>query len=289
MEKIKKYLPVSLVTFFVLIAMIAGTLFDFKINNLLFVSRNVFGEIFEVIGKVPGYLILGISGIILFYSRRKDVKWMDILSGVGYGAISYLGFFMTFYSMMENLSLSVWLSCSVILGAVSFVLMLLLFRKVDCKKLAALALTAAITVILTVIAVAILKKIWGRIRYIDILKLDNVALYTPWYSIDPSRGGASFPSGHVSLASCIVLLPLLSEIYPRLQKKKYVLQLIAGMVVVIVAVSRMTFGMHFLTDVTVAFAIPFYLSMIVKKFVIRKNPLTELPDNRFTKLTMLER
>ena len=119
-------------------------------------------------------------------------------------------------------------------------------------------------IILQVIVINILKVIWLRPRMILISTNENYS-FLPWYkfgkylkdvSMDLFR---SFPSGHTSSATTILLIKHMSN-------SKYNNVLVA-IFIIIVAVSRLIIGAHFLTDVAFGALISFLLYKLVYKYV----------------------
>ncbi|WP_442895648.1 phosphatase PAP2 family protein [Bacillus sp. FJAT-53060] len=77
----------------------------------------------------------------------------------------------------------------------------------------------------------------------------------------------SFPSGHSMNASTIYpfIAYLLVEMIPWLKKRKIMVYLITGLFVIVIGISRMYIGVHYLTDVAGGFAIGLALFLICKK------------------------
>ncbi|PCK21113.1 phosphatase [Bacillus pumilus] len=77
----------------------------------------------------------------------------------------------------------------------------------------------------------------------------------------------SFPSGHSMNAATIYpfIAYLLVEMIPWLKKRQIMVYLITGLCVIVIGISRMYIGVHYLTDVASGFAIGLALFFICKK------------------------
>ncbi len=77
----------------------------------------------------------------------------------------------------------------------------------------------------------------------------------------------SFPSGHSMNAATIYpfIAYLLVEMIPWLKERQKIVYLITGVFVLMIGISRMYIGVHFLTDVAGGFAIGLALFLMCKK------------------------
>lgn len=101
-----------------------------------------------------------------------------------------------------------------------------------------------VKVLLAVLLVTtVCKVIWGRIRYRDMV---DVSQFSPWYVLF-NRIGSSFPSGHTS-SFVGSLLCLLGFPFPMIRKHHCLSCILAFALVVMMMISRMIMGAHFLSD-----------------------------------------
>ena len=111
-----------------------------------------------------------------------------------------------------------------------------------------------------VVVMQVMKNIWCRMRYRDMLKAGSEDGFTPWYKImfgreDMIEDGdyTSFPSGHTSSAAHIFLFAALCDIIPGWDRKGVRIGVNIGCTAftVVVAISRIVANAHFLSDVLV--------------------------------------
>lgn len=70
----------------------------------------------------------------------------------------------------------------------------------------------------------------------------------------------SFPSGHSQWAGTTLSLSLLAFVHPKWQEKEKTVFFVTLFYAVVVMISRLMQGAHFLSDVTVGFSCFFYFS-----------------------------
>ncbi|WP_239255307.1 phosphatase PAP2 family protein [Listeria ilorinensis] len=100
--------------------------------------------------------------------------------------------------------------------------------------------------ILLNMVINVIKPIWGRVRFRDLLS--DYSNFSPWYLIQGVAGAASFPSGHAANAiSAIGLALYVDPSKPGRVKKVFYFGVIWGLTV---AISRVFFGAHYLSDIT---------------------------------------
>ena len=109
-----------------------------------------------------------------------------------------------------------------------------------------IAILASLTVWFALEVNLTLKDLWGRYRPYE-LTIGNHE-FTNWLTINGVNGHKSFPSGHAMAATlCIVFSWFVSN-------NKHKIFFIGGIVYgVVIAISRVIMGAHFLSDVTFSF------------------------------------
>jgi hypothetical protein len=93
--------------------------------------------------------------------------------------------------------------------AISAILYLLIGKIPDDlrKKLflpAAYTLAASFCVMMTVCTI---KTLWGRVRLRELVDMNSLAEFTPWYHPKFFSGSHSFPSGHTAHATLLLMIP----------------------------------------------------------------------------------
>ena len=243
-----------LLTSFAILLVIA-TIFDHQISvalalpylkNGAYMSTNVFGLIFEVIGEMPLYLMLSIAGAILYCNCNdiKNNKLSILLKIVLFGACVFgcyygwnrIGKYLSqiFPDSLTFLQTAWYMQVvKVILAIIVQVLMTLLFVKHKdlSKKLLKFAIIILITALISEVIVHVIKPIIARERFratyvLQYNKFDHIG-FTPWYVSNMalkkellelpthlSTYYSSFPSGHTASAAMffpIMFLPLYIE------------------------------------------------------------------------------
>ena len=134
-----------------------------------------------------------------------------------------------------------------------------------------------------------IKPFIGRLRYraIYVLKENGLAEYAKYTSFITLNGKGtltpemealgltkdifkSFPSGHTTAGSVIMGLCFLPLAFRAENQKKYciIFSVVSILYIIVLAISRMVMGAHFLTDVTCGFGITF-TSYVVAYFLVR--------------------
>ena len=230
-------------------AMIVFAFYDLEISKFLYHPQSLFGAIVNSIGEWPNSLAMIFSGCVLFGGRNRWSthpvrEWLGALPVfVGVGILFLYTWHYTFRSWP-----SLWVSVLVIL--LGGILLLLLFGSGDpypYRRLRGIALTALLLSIFAILSVNIVKVIWGRVRFFDMLP--DCAAFTPWYLPQGFTGNASFPSGHTANACTSLILWLFADRanHPTVRKILYVIPVIW---IALVAVGRVIYGAHFASDVT---------------------------------------
>lgn len=99
--------------------------------------------------------------------------------------------------------------------------------------------------------IQIVKAIWNRTRFDDMLTLGNFEQFTPWFQ-PFAHGGNSFPSGHTASACGIFVFILLCDVFPRLQKYHFAICCGCWLYIGSMMVCRVIIGRHFFSDTLVA-------------------------------------
>lgn len=136
--------------------------------------------------------------------------------------------------------------------------------------------------VIQMLLINIIKVPWARPR-MRMIAVTEGAAFQPWWVIGSNMketltaiGVAaeefkSFPSGHTGCAASLIYIALLPTVCTKLKGKEN--QLFWGAVVFagIVAFSRIIMGAHFLTDVTVGFAVTCLVAYIGNAIIYRKH------------------
>lgn len=259
----KKYNVFYICLFIILF--IIGTFYDFQISCYLFNSSSFFGRLLASYGAFPAtFLIMVSSYVFLFNTKKIYLKLVGVILLVG-----------SFYYGITNgyeygLGINI-IQSAIISIFVYFIPSIFLYRYLNKNEenLLRLALTIVLVVFLQLLIVNIIKLIWLRPRMIFIMTENNIK-YLPWYvkgkyisniKLDLIK---SFPSAHTSNASCILLIFLINK------KHKIFNYLITILFILMVGLSRMIVGAHFLSDISFGALITFFVYNLVVKYTYKK-------------------
>ncbi|MEG0367511.1 MAG: phosphatase PAP2 family protein, partial [Coprobacillus sp.] len=81
----------------------------------------------------------------------------------------------------------------------------------------------------------------------------------------------SFPSGHSGNAACAMLLCVLPLLSAKLKGKENILFFIGLTFTIVVAISRIIMGAHFLTDVTVGIGLTLLIEAVLINIIFKHN------------------
>lgn len=259
----------------ILALLVTACFVDGAIARKIFVSKSGISFIFDAIGKMPAFGIGGISCIILLIcsGQKSDVSkvWLTILR-IAY-IVAGIGFFsLAFKDFMDMLTTGklVYIGC-LGLGMIVYVLMLLPMIKLrpqSVMKYKKWAFTSVVAVCFIAVTVMAIKLIWGRERFIDSMNTNNAIKL---WLIPQRLGGESMPSGHVAFAASALLLLPLCKINVKLGNCEYKLLFLIVLYIIVVAISRMIAGAHYLSDVGVSMALVLLISFISNRISFGKS------------------
>ncbi|MBP5648448.1 MAG: phosphatase PAP2 family protein [Clostridia bacterium] len=280
--------------------LIIGSLLDLQIEQALYSSGNFFGLFFGITGMLPAYLPLGwIAGLLVAVTLKKDYSLiikiiLYILSGgMGLAAVLLLGselISIDAFNIPDMLYVGILVSSVLVAGCAIFGY----FIGKKCENPNILAIIIIFAVMYLIIWVApgrILKSFFHRPRYRALLSgvsgLNIESGYVNWwerftsYDIFANSVSAdefkSFPSGHagagVLFAMFLAFLPYFTGKYSKIN---IWLQPVGILWALLVSLSRITVGAHYLSDVSVGMLIVAigYLAacfVVNKKFSVLSN------------------
>ncbi|MBN1803581.1 MAG: phosphatase PAP2 family protein [Candidatus Lokiarchaeota archaeon] len=214
--------------------------------------------------------MIAIATSILVSGHLKEIKKQKI----GFLVAVLIGTIFCFSGIfLDNLKMFI-AGCIIAIPPIIFAIFT--FNK-DWRKYFVIALIiGCLALFNTLILANTIKIIWGRVRFYDVLKLGDTA-FTPWYLPNgPSIEHTSFPSGHTTMA--FIFLPLLIIVKEADWKK--LLKISVSILIlawgIFIAITRVIYGAHYLSDVlfasgfTVLFSILLYKFLYLKKDIIEK-------------------
>ena len=261
----------------ILLALTAcGSIWDFEIANAIYLGQtpaeNLFGILFSYLGILPtfvGWSFLGASIFSLSKKQIGDTKKRRCLM-----AFALLLFLLSFFYFCNTLYLSnanafkVHFAVAYSIGiavicAAAYLGYRLSTRSADTHLLKKALFLAAVSLV-TLLIISSTKELLCRPRFRFVLAMDEADYFRSWWqsgrSIRASLGTdivtdefASFPSGHSAYSMfAIFLLPALADSVRGWGKHKPLLFALGFLWWAATALSRLTVGAHYLTDVTMA-------------------------------------
>ena len=265
----------KILLFFILLGIIGlliGSFYDIQINKLFYSRGNLYPETLKFLGEFPMIIIMTTSSLIyLKYSNFKINRLAYILMllfFICFPIVSAYGIPRYFNSEKILLSILIYIFY------ISSSLILLKFIKVEDKtKLIKFALFAAISIFTIFIIFEFMKNIWGRHRFFDMYQKGNFSTFTNWWILNGKPANdlfKSFPSGHTSAAASSLVLIYIPEIFNINKKLSKFLITFPILWSVLVGISRIFDGAHFLTDISMGYIIASSVIYILYKKLFDK-------------------
>lgn len=272
----------SILIAIVIVTMAIASKFDLEISKAIGNQSNFFGVLFQKIAEYPSYIVLPITSVIIFYNadRFSEKKYRVLFRILGV-VLSLGGWFIFSFNSEKLIEIPYILGFSIFAAIFYSGIGLWVGSLVDRQTMHKLLKWAVFAIIFLAVALAvmqIMKNIWCRMRYRDMLKEGNFDGFTPWYKINfgveklsEDYHYTSFPSGHTSSAAHMFLLIPLCKILPSWNKKwvKYTMYAVAITFTVLTAISRIVNCAHFLSDVVAGGSITYLVYIICEKLCFK--------------------
>ena len=303
----------------ILTLLIVGTFYDFQISKALvdlpeggYISNNVFGKFFEIIGEMPIYWITTFASAIIFHNFKRRGKGvanivlcvLSLIVSVGLAYYMSYKLFKYFSQHFDFIQLSGGIGDKIayaVLGVCYTALLFYLTRKLPSSFLNKMLIWAFIvwlTTLFSQVGTNLLKALAGRPRYRAMFVSGRFDLYRKWFEFQDAPAiteewklfyGAtsdwfrSFPSGHTSAAATIIPLVLIPALFEKTNniKSKIITCAVVTLYIALVMLSRIVVGAHFLTDVTVGCLltfVSFLVSKLITKIVFSKVVIADLKE-----------
>lgn len=254
----------------------AGTIADPDIAQAVYSPDSVFWRIFTILGMYPymavWVLYMGVicrqvrcSGI----SGKKKTVWSLVCGYLGLSTSVVCSWAMFSYDTIGGIFPQVINNPPVIAAGALFGVYPLFFiglftsKKEYDKRLLKRLIVLCIIMVVALCAMTVIKVCFSRPRYRLLIQDIPGIVFRPWYipfananefitgmGID-WNDFRSFPSGHaLQSVGLIFVLPPLAEVYGFLKGKKVALFIAGAVFGIVVCVSRMVMGAHFISDVS---------------------------------------
>ena len=253
---------------FLLVMMVIGSVWDYPISRALYNQSNVLGLFFAAFGEYPAALGFAAAGAMLISARNREKRLRGVLQALAGCVLLLFGAAMAAVLPTGYLDISMGLSAVISIACTALAVwgILRLCRDADRGTVLRVAAVFLLVVFADILVVNLIKIPWGRPR-MRLVAVDERACFLPWWQPGTdlrdtlvAAGVAaeefkSFPSGHTANASALMLLCLLPRLSSKLEGKQTALFLTGFVWAVLVALSRIIMGAHYLTDTMAGFAV----------------------------------
>ena len=301
MKKLKKnYLGLPLfvsicVLSLAVIAIFIGSFLDLKISNGLY-HKTSFGEFFEKYELFIPYFFYIFAGSLLFIAFKEKGKkvtawglfiivylYTMFLALNNMGSAMRTAFGYSIYNVWGPTILSIFYTF--ILFSWIMPISYFFIKKDNPKLLIKIASFILIAGIFSYGVNEFLKVFVSRPRYRYLITLkDDLAGFKNWWEFNPytasNKNFQSFPSGHITLATTVCVLPFISKVFKyRFKYMEWVLFSLSFTFVVLVAYNRLHMGAHFFTDVSFAAFNTYGIFLVTYILIFKEDDLTEEKTN----------
>lgn len=275
---LKKY-RTGIIVFYVLAAaaMVVASFFDLKIDIALNDPSNPFAVWLYRTGEFPSRLICPIAGAVIF--RCTDKKAVAAIgAALCLGGSAYMGYYIGKHFFVEEYRMAFSLLWGIGFGVAALYAVRFVTVPDEFKRPLFTAVVIGVGVMTAqLLTVDIMKNLWGRVRFRDLLSSGSCDGFTAWFVINGKNGNKSFPSGHTAGAGMSYLLMLLPFIDKKREKYRAVYFWCPFIYTSAVALTRLVMGAHYLSDVTVGGVIAFSCVLVGIK-VYEKTCMTDRTD-----------
>lgn len=270
----------------VLICMAIGSFYDLSLSQYLWNMNSSFGKLGAAYGQAPAGYGLSMIGALLLYITEKE-KTFKAIGSYFMGALFLSGgILVCFHGPTKYLELPnvVLYSISLIVMVVVNGIMLRIVKNTDKQTIKQFLKFTCFIIIGAMLVVNILKLAWERPRMRMLSQVEYAALgvaFQPWWQIGSKVKEAiiavgvasdefkSFPSGHTAGAACMLIITALPYLNERFKGKENLLFWVSVVFSFLVGLSRIVMGAHFLTDITMGFAITFVMTKVAYQIFLK--------------------
>ncbi|MFM1576564.1 phosphatase PAP2 family protein [Helcococcus ovis] len=270
MKKSSKILLSFLILGF--IGILIGSFYDLQINKLLYSRGNLYPETLKFLGEFPMIIIMTTSSLIyLKYSNFKINRLAYILMllfFICFPIVSAYGIPRYFNNKQILLRIFIY-----IFYVSSSIVLFKLIKIEDKEKLVKFVLFTAISIFTIFIIFDFMKNIWGRHRFFDMYQKGEFSTFTNWWILNGKPSSdlfKSFPSGHTSAAASSLILIYIPEIFNINKKLNSFFIIFPILWAILVGISRIFDGAHFLTDISMGYIIASSVIYIIYKKLFDK-------------------
>ncbi len=252
------------------VLLIGASFVDLPLTKALYDPSSPFGLFFKHFASFPGMGLGALSFCVLAVTDPLN-KNLRILNRIVNSVLMLVFGFSLVYTPVVSMGIHQPLiglfGIAFVLIAAYLIAKLPVVRKQSLRKY---AMIGAITMVGSMAAVNLLKIVWGRARYWTFV--GNDTLFSPWYlprGFTLSESFKSFPSGHSQFAAVSLISTMLPDVFDSLKGKQRSFLLGSIAWIIMVMLSRMMLGEHFLSDTLVGVAITVCIFAETKKYILK--------------------
>lgn len=229
-----------------LTALLIGAFYDYQITDFLYHKGSLLGIFFERIVLLPVQLVVVITMCI--YAKQRSKLCLLLAQA----ASTYLCVdFAEYWVNLDTYLLLIVGGISVLITAIVYMIILRIPQYL-LQKYQNFFLFFTCVLLTSILITTLIKKGWGRIRYRD---LRDASQFCVWYQPCLLFGNTSFPSGHTTAFTAILCFLQLKQ-HPQ-QKVPALRYIGIGILLLLMPITRMIMGAHFLSDTAMGFMITY--------------------------------
>ena len=271
-----KAVPIIAVLILLISFTILGSFYDYEIANALYIGQkpkeNFFGVLFAFVGIFPtfvGWSFLGSSILCLskkHIENKNSKRWLIALAVLLF-VLSFF-YFCNTLMMVNSSAFTVHWAIAYPVGIATLLGASLLGYKMSARSdnttLLNKVLLLSIVSLVVMIIIMSTKEIMSRPRFRFVIESSNPDYFRNWWQSgkDIKEGisqtvisdeFSSFPSGHSAYSMfAIFLFPAFADYNAKLKKYRVLLAFLGFVWWCLTALSRITVGAHYLTDVCIS-------------------------------------
>lgn len=252
-----------------LILLIVASFYDLQISMFAYDKNNFYAKFFDIFGEFPLYALFPVSLTIIYsyFKKANDLKLTIVAT------LCIIISFCTCSICIQRFFGSI--APIYVVFLISIIITMLLAKCFDNVSLTILQKLYKFAIFTFVYCLCILlvnqsiKFIWGRCRFCTMVELNDYSLFSNWWEIQWFTGNKSFYSGHVTSAMSLLSLVVLGKVLNIEKRKLNAIYVLVALFVVMISISRIIYGAHFLSDIVCAIIICGIIYMITYKSFLK--------------------
>jgi membrane-associated phospholipid phosphatase len=233
-----------------------GASYDYSINVQFAHALAGVDFVFERFAIFP-LIVLLIAGFHLYHLETNRPLFLIFAMGASiYAGFDAMGYWLS----------GTWMIVAALALAILFVFVVrVIVQKIPVSKRRQVGywlMYFTMVLLISILVTTILKQLWGRVRFREGNGMQD---FTPWYLPQGINGHKSFPSGHTTTWTSILCL---FHLHPNRRLSWFQTLIIIGLVI-LMPLTRISCGAHYLSDVSAGFIITYtiylWMTSIYKK------------------------